>query len=63
MVKMAEQLAEKIKVGEQSTLQAIQLINILDQYHHHSIAKILQKHNQYADTFVMAILSLCSRVY
>ena len=63
MVKMTEQMGEKLKLTEQSTLQAIQLVNILDQYHHQAIAKILHKQSQMIDTLVMALLSLCSQIF
>ena len=63
MVKITEHTAAKLKVSEQVTLQAIQIVNVLDHYHHLEIAKIVEKEVRKMNYLVFAVLSLCGQLF
>jgi hypothetical protein len=63
IVRFIEEASEKLKLTYQSTLQSIQIINVLDNQHSASINKLLNKNSFKAKCFAASLLNLCCKLY
>lgn len=63
MMNFIEESSEKLRLNYQSTLQAIQIISLLDYYHPHRINELLGKNYSVAKCFALSLLNLCCKLY
>lgn len=63
MVHFIEQSSEKLRLGYQATLQAIQIISVLDNYHHRRVNDVIGRQSIRAKCFALALLNLCCKLY
>ena len=63
IVRFLQDSAERLKLTYQSTLQAIQTLNLLENYHAPHINKAIGKHYANTRPFSLALLSLCCKLH
>lgn len=63
MVHFIEESSEKLRLGYQATLQAIQIVGILDNYHHRRVNDIIGRQIIRAKCFALALLNLCCKLH
>lgn len=63
LVHFLEESSEKLKLTYQSTLQSIQIINVIDTLHRIDINKAIAKQWTKAKCFAIALLRLCCKLF
>lgn len=63
MLRFLQESSEQLKLTYQSALQSIQVLNILDHYHHYPINRLIHKSQHKGKCLSLAILSLCTKMH
>ena len=63
MVHFIEEASEKLRLAYQATLQAVQIVGILDNYHHRRVNDIVGRQTSRAKCFALALLNLCCKLH
>ena len=63
MVHFIEESSETLRLGYQATLQAIQIVSILHNYHHKRVNDIIARQPNRAKCFALALLGLCCKLH